>query len=104
MATFDYRCTATDCPGAGRFEVRLPVGTAPPATACPRCGTDAVRVFTPVRLASAPAAVMAALDRAERSRTEPEVVSSPPPALRPGTRGPASARPANPRWAALPRP
>ncbi len=104
MATFDYRCTATDCPAPRDFEVRLPVGAAPPTTACPRCGTDAVRVFTPVRLASAPAAVMAALDRAERSRTEPEVVTSPPRALQPGARRPAGPRPANPRWAALPRP
>lgn len=94
MATFTYRCPSH------RFDATFPIGTAPPDTRCPTCGTDAVRVFTPPRLSLAPRQLMAALDRSERSRTEPDVVSAVPSA--PG-RARRSA-PAHPALRRLPRP
>ena len=40
MAIYDYRCD--DC---GRFEQRMPMGTATATVACPSCGRDAKRIF-----------------------------------------------------------
>ena len=94
MPLYAYRC-ADDGPA----EVMRPLGTAPPAIACPACGADAPRMITAPRLAAADPARMAAIDRAEASRTEPEVVSAPPP------RPARAPRPRlDPRTAALPRP
>jgi len=106
MATFTYRCPGPTCPAAPgdadhRFDVRFPIGTAPPATPCPACGTDASRVFGAPRLSLVPRHLTAAIDRAEASRTEPAVVSALPPAQ--GGR-PRRAAPANPALRRLPRP
>ncbi|GAA4821989.1 hypothetical protein GCM10023201_04740 [Actinomycetospora corticicola] len=94
MPLYAYRC-GTD----GALEVMAPMGSAPATTACPACGAEAVRVMTAPRLGGTRRAERAAIDRAEASRTEPTVVSSPPP--RPRT---APAPRLDPRTAALPRP
>jgi putative FmdB family regulatory protein len=98
VATFAYRCTDD-----GPFDVVRPIGTATATSSCPHCGAEAVRVWTAPRLSLASPAAMSALDRAERSRSEPDVVTAPPP--RPTGRRPH--RPAgtvNPALQRLPRP
>ncbi|WP_372455771.1 FmdB family zinc ribbon protein [Nonomuraea sediminis] len=91
VATYEYRCV--DC---GRFEVRLPIGTATPACDCPECHRPAARVFSSPYLSRVPPAVAAALGREERSQEAPEVVTSVPPKRRPPPPHPALSR--------LPRP
>ncbi|MCD2185863.1 FmdB family zinc ribbon protein [Actinomycetospora soli] len=94
MPLYAYRCDAD-----GPVEVMAPMGAATPTVPCPTCGAGAVRVITAPRLGGARRDLVAAIDRAEASRTEPAVVSAPPP--RP------AARPAprlDPRTASLPRP
>ena len=95
MPLYAYRC-AED----GPVDVMRPMGTAPSAVPCPTCGDDATRVMTAPSLGGTRRAQVAAIDRAEASRTEPTVVSAPPP--RPGRPGPAPRL--DPRTAALPRP
>ncbi|SFN18350.1 putative regulatory protein, FmdB family [Pseudonocardia ammonioxydans] len=95
MATYTYRCAAD-----GPVDVRRPIGTAPASVACPACGAPAPRMITPPLLGLADRGRMAAIDRSERSRTEPDVVTSIPGSGRP-------ARPAprlDPRTRGLPRP
>jgi putative FmdB family regulatory protein len=95
MATYRYRCVQD-----GDFDVSRPIGTAPPTSKCPVCNDEAVRVFRAPMLSVGPRAVVAAIDRTEKSRDEPEVVSSVPP--RAGrTRRPVAQ---NPAWQRLPRP
>lgn len=95
MPLYAYRC-AED----GPVDAVHPLGTAPPRIACPTCGRDATRMITAPRLALADRVRVSAIDRAEASRTEPTVVSAPPP------RTPRTSRPRrpDPRTAALPRP
>lgn len=93
MAVYVYRCDAH-----GVTERSLPIGTAPQTTTC-SCGAAAIRVFTPPRLSLGDATRRALIDRTERTRDEPEVVSSPGP--RPDRRPPAATNPALRR---LPRP
>ncbi|MEU6701291.1 zinc ribbon domain-containing protein [Pseudonocardia sp. NPDC046786] len=95
MATYTYRC-ATD----GPVDVRRPIGTAPATLACPACGAEAVRLITPPMLGIADRGRMGLIDRAEASRTEPQVVTSLPSAAgapRPNAR-------IDPRTRGLPRP
>ena len=94
MATYVYRCETH-----GFRERSLPIGTAPQTTDCPACGATAMRVFTPPRLSLGDATRRALIDRTERSRDEPEVVSSPGP--RPARHAPVAA---NPMLRRLPRP
>ncbi|GAA4936527.1 putative FmdB family regulatory protein [Actinomycetospora succinea] len=94
MPLYAYRCDED-----GPVDVMRPMGAAPPVLACPTCGADAPRMITAPRL-RADRARVAAIDRAESSRTEPTVVSAPPP--RPA--GPRPAPRLDPRTAALPRP
>lgn len=95
MTVYLYRCG-----GHGSFELDLPMGTAPERTRCKVCRGDAVRVFTPPLLRRSPAAVTAAIDHAEKSRFEPDVVSAPP---RPARRQTPVAS-MNPALSRLPRP
>jgi putative FmdB family regulatory protein len=74
VATYEYRCDAD-----GGFEVRRPVGSAPPSIACPACGDDARRVFSAPIVLRGPREIVAAIDHAEKSRDEPPVVTSLPP-------------------------
>jgi hypothetical protein len=96
VARYEFRC-----PQDGPHEVALPLGQAPARRPCPVCGGEAVRVFSPPHLALAPRHLLAAIDRAERSRTEPAVVTAP--AGRPRRRT-APPTPQNPAWQRLPRP
>ena len=94
MATFLYRC-----PADGIVEMRGPVGTAPSQVSCPACAGDARRVYTPPLVSGGSRSAMALIDRTERSRDEPEMVTSLP------TRGRAQRRTdVNPAWQRLPRP
>ncbi|SHK69308.1 putative regulatory protein, FmdB family [Pseudonocardia thermophila] len=93
MATYSYRCAAD-----GAVDVRLPIGTAPSVIDCPACGAPAQRRYTSPMLGLAHKGAMALLDRAERSRTEPEVVTSLP------TKARRPAPKLDPRTARLPRP
>jgi putative FmdB family regulatory protein len=95
MALYEYRCELD-----GAFELARPLGTAPGAAACPVCTGESRRVFTsPMLRSSIPRAVVAAVDHAEKSRTEPEVVTSLPPSRK---RTPTA--PLTPTLARLPRP
>jgi hypothetical protein len=94
MATFLYRC-----PADGILEMRWPVGTAPSQVSCPECAGDARRVYTPPLVSGGSSPAMALIDRTERTRDEPEVVTSMPP------HGHAPRRTElNPAWQRLPRP
>ncbi|MEV0081542.1 FmdB family zinc ribbon protein [Saccharopolyspora sp. NPDC050642] len=73
MATYEY-----DCPRCGRFETHQPMGTASASHECLHCGRPARRIFSAPHLAAVPARLAAALDRAERSGAEPEVVTEVP--------------------------
>lgn len=94
MATYTYRCR-TDGPA----EVRRPIGTAPASIPCPTCGASAARVITPPMLGFADPVRMAAIDRADASRTAPAVVSAIPAAPH-GRTAPRL----DPRTSRLPRP
>lgn len=96
MATYEYRCDEH-----GAFEVTRPVGTARASITCPTCDGDARRVFSAPMLFSLPRELVAAVDHADKSRTDPEVVTSLPPK-------PAHQRtpvlPLTPKLRRLPRP
>jgi putative FmdB family regulatory protein len=96
MATYEYWCE-TD----GLVEVRLPMGTAPPRRPCPTCRTETRRVYSSPMVSTAPRHLVAAIDRAEKTRDEPDVVTSVPAA---GARRPRPARAVNPALSRLPRP
>jgi putative FmdB family regulatory protein len=96
VAIYEYRCKRD-----GAFEVMLPIGTAPPSVACPQCEHRAARVFSSPMMSLVPRPLAAALDHEEKSRHEPDVVTSLP-------RAPAHQRtpvaPLTPTLARLPRP
>lgn len=71
MATYEYRCDID-----GVFDVMRPLGTAPASIACAACGSEAKRVFSMPFLPSPARELIAAIDRSEKSRYEPEVVTS----------------------------
>lgn len=75
MAIYEYRCERD-----GPFEVTRPIGTAPASIACPECASEAGRVFSSPMVSFAPRALVAALDHEEKTRTDPDVVTSLPPA------------------------
>ena len=94
MVLYVYRCD-----DHGLTEHSLPIGTAGRTARCPACDSPSVRVFTAPRLSLGDATRRALIDRTERTRDEPEVVSSP---------GPRQIRTApvatNPALLRLPRP
>ena len=72
MAIYEYRCERD-----GSFEVTLPIGTAPASIACPDCADEADRVYsTPMVTSFAPRELYAALEHQEKTKTEPDVVTS----------------------------
>ena len=75
MAIYEYRCERD-----GTFEVTLPIGTAPASIACPTCADEAERVFSSPMVSFAPRELVAALDHEEKTKTNPDVVTSLPPA------------------------
>ncbi|WP_346621786.1 zinc ribbon domain-containing protein [Blastococcus montanus] len=95
MALYLYRCDEH-----GISERSLPMGMAERQVACPSCGSPAARVFTAPRLSLGDPARRALIDRTERTRDEPAVVSSPGP--RPARRAAPVAT--NPALRRLPRP
>ena len=96
IAVYLYRC-----PDHGTTETRCAMGAAPAAVECPACGTPAARVFTAPRLSFGSPVRRALVERTERTRDEPDVVSSPPPGRGPGRRADVLRHPALSR---LPRP
>jgi putative FmdB family regulatory protein len=96
MATYRYRCVHD-----GAFDVCRPIGTAEPQSRCPICNRDAARVYSAPMVSLASPALMAAIDRTEKTRDEPDVVSSLPP--RRG-RTPSPKVALNPALQRLPRP
>lgn len=92
MAIYEYRC-----PECGRFEIARQMGSAPPTCACAQCGGAAQRAYSAPLVNRTPRPLAEALTRAEKSRDEPEVVTTipgPPPERRPQ---------ADPRLKLLPR-
>lgn len=78
MAIYEYRCDIH-----GLFEVMRPLGTAAPTVECPACGVAAVRAMSmPSVRTGGRRAWMAAMDHAQKSRHEPDVVTSLPPSGR----------------------
>jgi putative FmdB family regulatory protein len=96
VALYEYRCGQD-----GAFDITRPLGTAPATVACPVCRGEARRVFSKPMLSSTPRALVAAIDHAEKSRDEPEVVTSLPPK---GARKRTPVLPLTPTLRRLPRP
>jgi putative FmdB family regulatory protein len=96
VAIYEYRCDDD-----GVFEVTRPLGTPLKSIACPVCGSEARRVFSKPMLSSSPRALVTAIDHAEKSRDEPEVVTSLPPT---GARKRTPVLPLTPTLRRLPRP
>ncbi len=96
MTTYEYRCEQD-----GRFDVTLPLGSAPQRIACPVCSGQSTRVFSAPMLKSVPRALAAALDHEEKTRTDPDVVTSLP---RTGVRKRTPVLPLTPTLRRLPRP
>lgn len=72
MAIYEYRCDQD-----GLFDVTLPLGTAPESVPCSACGGQARRVFSaPMFRSASRTAWTAAMDHADKSRYEPQVVTS----------------------------
>ena len=74
MATYEYQCN-----DHGLFEVTRALGTSPESLACPVCENEARRVFSKPMLSFSNPALVAAIEHSEKSRDEPEVVTSLPP-------------------------
>ncbi len=95
MAIYEYRCDQD-----GLFDKTLPLGTAPESLPCAKCGNPARRVFSaPMFRSASRSAWTAAMDRADKSRHEPEVVSS-----LPSNGAPSRTLALTPRLRGLPRP
>ena len=96
MVAYHYRCGRH-----GLLAVSVPMGQAADTVPCPVCDDTAVRVFSAPMFSAAPKAMVAAIDRAEKTREEPEVVSSLP-RRDPSKRTPTA--PSSPLLRRLPRP
>ena len=97
MAIYEYRCEQD-----GLFEIRRPLGTAPESVACAQCGGASARVFSaPMVRTAKRSAWTAAIDHAEKSRHEPDVVTSLP---RTGVMRRTPVLPLTPTLRGLPRP
>jgi putative FmdB family regulatory protein len=66
---------AFTCESCGPFDLVRPVADASRAAACPKCGAEARRVFTPPGLALLTRPVRRALEVEEKSAHEPDVVT-----------------------------
>jgi len=74
MPIYEYRCDQH-----GVFEITRPLGMAPESATCLVCGSEARRVFSvPMVRSGSRTALFAAMDHAEKSRHEPDVVTSVP--------------------------
>lgn len=96
MAMYEYRCE-----DHGRFALNRPMSSAAGTAACPVCGRESTRVVSaPMLRTGSRRTWMSAIDHAEKSRHEPEVVTS----LPPGSRGRQRMIPLTPALRGLPRP
>jgi putative FmdB family regulatory protein len=98
MVIYEYRCERD-----GLFDVPAPMGRAAPARSCPACGAPSARRYGAPMLSKAgraPRGVVTAIERAERSRERPDVVTAIP---TPGRRTPVATA-QNPALQHLPRP
>jgi putative FmdB family regulatory protein len=97
MVMYEFRC-----PLHGTFDLLMPMGTALLQAQCPQCGADAARQMSaPSVVRSSRSQWFGAIERAEKSRHEPEVVSSVPSA---GARPRIRQAPMTPALQRLPRP
>jgi putative FmdB family regulatory protein len=97
VALYEYRCNQD-----GVFDESRPLGTAPESVACPLCGAAARRVISvPMVRCGSRRAWAAAIEHADKSRYQPEVVTSLPSA---GTSRQSAALSLNPALRHLPRP
>lgn len=97
MVMYEFRC-----PQHGAFELLLPMGAGSSQTQCPQCGAAAARQMSSPRVArSSRSPWFNAIERAEKSRHEPEVVSSVPAS---GARRRIRQAPLTPALQRLPRP
>lgn len=96
MVAYDFRCAQH-----GPFELHMSMAEATPTANCPECGRVAGRIYAAPMTRRAPAHLVAAIDAAEKSRHEPEVVTSIP-RRPPHKRTPMA--PPNPAFNKLPRP
>lgn len=97
MTLYEYRCRHH-----GETSVSLPMGTAPRSIACPVCKAPAERIYSaPMLMTSKSRRLTSVIDRCEKTRDQPDVVTSPPP-RDPHKRTPMA--PANPALRRLPRP
>jgi putative FmdB family regulatory protein len=97
VTTYEYRC---DSDGM-LLEVRFRLGTAPESITCERCGGQARRVFSKPMLLSSRRDRVTMLEHAEKTRTDPDVVTSLPSA---GARKRTPVLPLTPTLRRLPRP
>lgn len=97
MPLYDYQCDEHD-----RFEQRQPMRLSGEAVACPQCGAASRRLVSAPRIVTrGHGAWMAAIDHADKSRYEPEVVTRLPST---GLRSSRPVLPMTPQLAGLPRP
>jgi putative FmdB family regulatory protein len=96
VALYEYRCEQD-----GVFDITRPLGTAPSSIKCPVCKNEASRVFSKPMLMSTPRELAAAIDHAEKTRDEPDIVTSLPPT---GARKRTPVLPLTPTLRHLPRP
>jgi putative FmdB family regulatory protein len=97
VAIYEYRCKRH-----GVFEIVRPLGSAPESVTCAMCGSEARRVISlPTLISGTRSAWSAAIERAEKSRHEPDVVTSLPAG---GARRRTPVLPLTPALRRLPRP
>ncbi|HLL57303.1 MAG TPA: zinc ribbon domain-containing protein [Rubrobacteraceae bacterium] len=72
MAIYDFVCE--DC---GSFEQRRSFAESGAPAACPSCGREARRVYSMPNTRRMPDALSGAMNRAEKSAHEPEVIQRP---------------------------
>jgi putative FmdB family regulatory protein len=97
MPIYEYRCDQH-----GVCEIIRPIGMAPESVTCLVCGSEARRVFSVAMVRSGSrTALSAAMDHAEKSRHEPDVVASVPST---GAKRRTPVLPLTPTLRRLPRP
>jgi len=97
LPIYEYQCDEHD-----RFELHQSIASAAAQAACPHCGRAARRMPSAPRIVTrGHGAWTAAIDRADKSRYEPEVVGSLPST---GLRHPPRMAPLTPKLRGLPRP
>ncbi|MEZ5078011.1 MAG: zinc ribbon domain-containing protein [Solirubrobacterales bacterium] len=97
VTTYEYRC---DGDGVS-FDMEFALGTAPESVTCERCGGEARRVFSKPMLSSSRGDLRAMIEHAEKTRTDPDVVTSLPAA---SARKRTPVLPLTPTLKRLPRP